>query len=124
MANPVVHFEIAGSDGEKTREFYGRLFGWDYQMYGSAGYGMVSPAGEQSIGGGVCEAPEGSRPYVTFYVQVDDLAAFLARAESLGGKTCLPPMPIPDMGSMAMFTDPDGNLVGLFSTATLGNGSG
>lgn len=119
MANPVVHFEICGSDAAKTREFYGKLFGWQYQMFEAMDYGMVAPAGEGSIGGGVFAAPEQSPPYVTFYVHVDDLAASLARAEELGGETTMPPTPIPGMGSMAMFNDPDGNMIGLFSEKKL-----
>jgi predicted enzyme related to lactoylglutathione lyase len=55
--------------------------------------------------------------YVTFYAQVDDLAAYLAKAESLGGKTMLPPMPVPGVGSIAMFTDPENHIIGLFKPA-------
>jgi predicted enzyme related to lactoylglutathione lyase len=116
MANPVVHFEIAGSDAAKSRDFYGKLFGWEYQMF-QGDYGIVSPAGENSIGGGVFGVDNGTKPYVTFYVMVDDLAASLAHAERLGGKACMPPTPIGEMGSIAMFSDPDGNLVGLFKAA-------
>lgn len=48
MAQPVVHFEIAGKDGEKTREFYGKLFGWEYQLMEGMDYGLVQPAGDRS----------------------------------------------------------------------------
>jgi predicted enzyme related to lactoylglutathione lyase len=51
---------------------------------------------------------------VTVYVQVDDLAAYLARAESLGGKTAIKPTDIPGGGAFAMVQDPDGNMVGLY----------
>jgi len=54
---------------------------------------------------------------VTFYVQVDDLAAYLAKAERLGGKTLLPPMPVPGVGSIALFTDPESHIIGLFKPA-------
>jgi uncharacterized protein len=47
-----------------------------------------------------------------FYVEVDDISAYLKRAESLGGKTIVPPVPIPT-GTFAWFADPDGNNVGL-----------
>lgn len=114
MAQPVVHFEIAGKDGNKTREFYGKLFGWQYQMMEEMDYGMVQPAGEGSIGGGVTGAMGGAPPYITFYVQVDDLAKYLKSAEAMGAKTVVPPTPIPNVGSMAMFADPDGNVVGLY----------
>ena len=28
MANPVVHFEVLGKDGERLQQFYRDLFGW------------------------------------------------------------------------------------------------
>jgi catechol 2,3-dioxygenase-like lactoylglutathione lyase family enzyme len=51
--------------------------------------------------------------YVNIYVQVDDLRAYLAKAESLGGKTLVPPVDLPT-GSFAWFADPDGNTIGLW----------
>ncbi len=51
---------------------------------------------------------------MTFYVEVDDPAAYLARAEKLGGKTIVPPSEIPDFGlTFAFFADPEGHVVGL-----------
>jgi uncharacterized protein len=53
---------------------------------------------------------------MTIYMRVDDLQASLDKAESLGGKTVVPPSPLPgDWGSFAMLADPDGQLVGLWA---------
>ncbi len=114
MACPVVHFEIAGKDRNKSEQFYSELFGWQITSHEGMDYGMVPSCGDKTIGGGIGPTPPGAGPYVTFYVQVDDLQASLDKAEKMGGKTCLPPMPIPGIGSCAMFTDPDGNMIGLF----------
>ena len=46
--------------------------------------------------------------YVTVYIEVDDVADYLAKAEALGGKTLVPPVEIPN-GTFAWFNDPDGN---------------
>ncbi|RME27066.1 MAG: VOC family protein [Candidatus Zixiibacteriota bacterium] len=116
MPKPVVHFEICGSDYQKTKQFYGELFEWSPQEWDGGGmpYGMVEAAGDRAIGGGLM-ATDGKFPtYVTFYVQVDDLQAYLDKAEKLGGKTIMPPTPIPGVGASAMFADPDGNMIGLF----------
>ena len=52
----------------------------------------------------------------TIYMRVDDLQAYLDKAERLGGKTLVPPTPLPgDFGSFAMFADPDGQAVGLWA---------
>jgi hypothetical protein len=54
-----------------------------------------------------------------FYVHVDDIQQYLDKIESLGGKTMMPPREIPGVGSAAVFSDPDGNSVGLFTGETV-----
>ena len=44
---------------------------------------------------------------------MDDLQAYLDRAESLGGKTLMPPTEIPGIVTLAMFADPEGNVTGM-----------
>jgi hypothetical protein len=51
--------------------------------------------------------------YVTVYVQVDDIDAYLAKAQGLGGKKLVGPIDIPT-GAFAWMSDPEGNLIGLF----------
>ena len=110
MANPVIHFEVVGSDGSKLQDFYRDLFDWKISTDNPMNYGIVDNGGE-GINGGVGQSPNG--PHVTWYVQVDDIDASLAKAESLGGKTVMPKERIMDMVTLGLFTDPEGNLVGL-----------
>jgi predicted enzyme related to lactoylglutathione lyase len=58
------------------------------------------------------QSPTG-QPMVTFYVEVDDVEAALARAEALGGVTVLPRHPVPDGPAIGLFRDPQGNIIGL-----------
>ncbi len=113
MAAPVVHFEILGSDGSKLREFYQQVFNWEIMVNNPYDYGLVSPAGEGSIGGGIGPAKEGQPPHATIYIQVDDLQAALDQVENRGGKTIVPVTEIPNAVTLAMFQDPAGNLIGL-----------
>ena len=53
------------------------------------------------------------------YVEVEDLQATLDKAESLGGKTTMPIMEIPGMVTLAHFSDPDGNVIGIVKSAEL-----
>lgn len=114
MGQPVVHFEIASHDAKRLQQFYATLFGWKVDSNNPMSYGMVDTGGQGGINGGIMQTHDGMPSYVTFYVQVDDLQATLDKASTLGAKTCVPPTPIPDTGSFAMFTDPDGHMVGLF----------
>ena len=113
MGRPITHFEIASPNLESATEFYRQLFDWSVGEELSDGYRLVQTA-EGSIGGGLLRTPHGVFPYVTIYVSVDDLQASLEKAEELGGKMVVEPMPIPGAGTFAMFQDPDGVMIGLF----------
>ena len=55
---------------------------------------------------------------MTFYVEVDDPAAYLAKVTELGGTTIVPPTEIQQGGlTFAVFADPEGHVVGLSSGA-------
>lgn len=112
MPNPVVHFEIMGKDAAKCRDFYVKLFDWHVDNSNPMEYGVVDTHTEVGIGGGIMAPPNGMTG-VTVYVAVDDLQAYLDKAEGLGGKTVMPPTEVPDMVTFAMFSDPDGNVIGL-----------
>jgi uncharacterized protein len=115
MSKPnVAWFEITGKDGPALQQFYSRLFGWNITDAGDgSGYGLVAAA-DNGIGGGIGASPDGGAGGVTFYVEVDDPARFLAEAETLGGRTVAPPTEIPDFGlTFAFFADPEGHVIGL-----------
>ena len=111
MPNPVVHFEIVGKDGKKLQNFYSNLFGWKIDANNPMNYGMVE-ASQGGIGGGIGPTDQGEG-HVTIYIAVDDLQAYLDKAEGMGGKTVMPPTEIPGMVTFALFTDPEGHLVGM-----------
>lgn len=113
MAHPVVWFEVLGTDGPALRRFYGELFGWSFQEMEGMDYGMVDAA-ETGIGGGIGTMPEAAPAYQTFYVGVDDVEAALQKAQSLGGNRMMGPRDLPMGGTIGMFTDPEGHLIGLF----------
>lgn len=118
MGHPVAFFEVISSDHERAQKFYGELFGWQVAADPAmGGYGLVDTgAGESAIGGGIGPSSEPGDAGVKIYMRVDDLDGFLDKAEKLGGKRLVPPTDLPgDYGRFAIFTDPDGNQVGLWS---------
>ena len=117
MPNPVVYFEILGSDYAGLQQYYRDLFGWKItQMSPEMDHSavIVDEDGE-GIPGGIGRSITGSSR-LTFYVQVDDIQASLDRAGELGGETAAPVTVIPGMVTFAHFKDPEGNLVGLVSS--------
>ena len=121
MGQPVVHFEVIGKDGDKLRSFYSDLFDWDINADNPMNYGTIDResnvnADGVGIGGGVGVGPEGYSGHVTFYIEVPDVEAALAKAESLGGTRTMGPEKITDEVELGQFTDPEGHLVGVVKT--------
>ena len=104
MPNPVIHFEIGCRDTARTQKLYRDLF--DCTIDGA----VIKDAG---IGGHITSLGHDPQNYTIFYVQVDDVAAHIAKAEGLGCKKLVGPIPIPT-GTFAWIADPDGNMIGLF----------
>ncbi len=127
MAQPVVHFEIIGSDPARLRSYFGELFGWEFDTSSPVAaavsepdnYGFVNrnttPDGTGipgGVGGGA-----GYRAHARFYVGVPSVEAALQRAESLGGKRVMGPERAPTGLVVGHFTDPEGNLIGVAGAA-------
>src|SRR6476620_8040061 len=105
MGAPVAYFEVISTDPERIRDFYTELFGWTTADGGQPGYWLVDTgAGGEAIGGGIGGTQPGEEAGGTrIYMRVDDLQAYLDKAERLGGKTLMPPTPLPgDYGSFAI----------------------
>jgi uncharacterized protein len=123
MGQPVVHFEVIGKDAEKLQGYYGELFGWQIDTNNPMKYGVVQRDGNTNadgvgIGGGVGAGPEGYDGHVTFYVEVPDVEAALAKAEELGGTRLMGPDDV--MGGLVIgqFADPEGHMIGVMHNSS------
>ena len=107
---PVTWFEIGAVDAAKSQKWFADLFGWKVDADNPMHYGMVDAIGN-GIGGGIGPSEQG--PYVTVYVAAADIEATLEKANGLGGKTVTEPMEVPGGPTIAHFTDPAGNFIGI-----------
>src|SRR6266850_482824 len=71
--------------------------------------------GSGRTGGHIAALGHEPHLYTIFYVDVDDVAAYLEKAKALGAKTLVPPVNIPTE-TFAWMQDPEGNTVGLWKT--------
>jgi predicted enzyme related to lactoylglutathione lyase len=112
VAYPVTHFEINAQDAPATQKFYRDLFGWGIDADNPDNYGMIDTKTKGTgINGGIGASQQG-KSWVTFYVECDDPAATLAKAERLGGRRVMEPMQSMNV-TYALFADPEGNVIGL-----------
>ncbi len=121
MAHPFVHIEIPAEDTRAAGKFYADVFGWkvetdpnfdytQFQAEGGPGGGFVST--HESTDGGLMQYKVDSP---LLYIGTDDIDASLAQVEAHGGKTVLKKTEIPGIGWFAIFTDPTGNHLALFT---------
>ena len=115
----ITHVDIPVSDMERATAFYSALFGWEIaEVPGFEGYPMWQ-APNKINGGGLAPRGDGfTQP--RSYVEVDSIDDTLAKAREGGGTVVMEKTPISETSWWAIFTDPDGNTVGLYEGVTDG----
>jgi predicted enzyme related to lactoylglutathione lyase len=121
-AQPIVHIELSTVNGAESAKFYSELFGWQTKHIPEVNYWTFAAEGGPGGGfndiGNVDSEAMGLlvKPgTVVTYVASDDIEADLSRAEALGAKTLTTKMEIPFTGWFGIFSDPSGNLIGLYT---------
>ncbi len=111
------YIELPVDDVAAARAFYEAAFGWRFNEYGPHYAGIRQPSGEGEIGGLNGVAPVGERgagPLVLLYS--DNLEATVAAVESACGTIVDTPYEFPG-GRRFTFTDPAGNLLGVWASS-------
>ena len=119
MGNAVVHFELMSKEPEKVSAFYAKIFDWKVTHHPEINYRIVETGagGEMhGINGGIVK-PDKPGPWpgsLLFYILVDDLARYRRKVVAAGGKIQVEEQKVPAMGKFALFTDPEGRMMGLW----------
>jgi predicted enzyme related to lactoylglutathione lyase len=117
----VAHFEIHADDPQRAINFYSTLFGWEFQQWGGQEYWLIKTgsAEEPGIDGGLVRR-RGDRPQIgqavnayVCTVLVNSLDETIAAVDKGGGTVALAKMPVPGVGWLAYFHDPEGNIFGV-----------
>ncbi|MGW9029227.1 VOC family protein [Streptomyces sp. NPDC055722] len=108
--------DLSTTDVPGARDFYGRLFGWtgaDVPDPEVGGYGMFLLDGAYAAGYGPCTA-QGQPVSWLVYFQVEDADATAMAVTGNGGAVVAPPMDVFDAGRLAVFSDPEGAVFGVW----------
>jgi hypothetical protein len=103
MAGRLVHFELPAKDSSRSKEFYGALFGWQFESFGDVDYHMTQF--DDQSGGAISGGEDPGAPRI--YFDVDDMDSALARVRELGGEGG-EKQPVPGMGWYAACKDTEG----------------
>lgn len=115
MSNRVVHFEIPCNDPEKTINFFKEAFNWTFQEFIPGEYwsAVTGEEGTPGINGGIMKKKDPNQP-IANSIDVVNLDEAIVKIEKAGGQIVVPKMPIPTVGWLAYFKDPDGNIHGIY----------
>ena len=113
MPGEIVHIEIPADDTTQAREFWGSLFGWQFEAYPGPFEYHTTQINEQQAGA-ITNMEPGKRG-TRVYFDVDDIKAGAARVKELGGQAD-DAQPIPGMGWFATCTDTEGTPFGFWQT--------
>jgi predicted enzyme related to lactoylglutathione lyase len=109
----IVHFEVPASDTGRAKEFWGSLFGVQFQSYeGPMEYHMFQ--NDDRTGGAVYPQQEGEKGLITYF-NVDDIDSARQQIEQLGGKA-EEKAPVPGMGWYSRAEDTEGNAFSLWQS--------
>lgn len=111
--------ELMIDDPKKAIPFYSECFGWKFKKGENMGdieyHSFTTMTGEQA--GGImkrpAKVPQMPAMWMTYFM-VKDVEASAKKAQTLGGKMCVPPTEIPHTGTFSMIQDPQGGMFYLF----------
>ncbi len=117
----IAWFDITTTNLPQSKEFYGKLFDWQFTPLKSTDQAAEIVAGGAAVG--TLRVAEGKiSPFNgVVYVQVADIQASCKKVKELGG-TVVPGFPfnLPDgIGAIAVIVDPAGHPLGLYSRTPL-----
>jgi predicted enzyme related to lactoylglutathione lyase len=120
--------ELSTTDDQAAIKFYTELLGWEIKSSNTApceGSAEAPPmvyneivVGGRQVGGIYKMGPEsGAAPssHWMAYVAVEDVDAKARQVWELGGKVCVPPTDIPNVGRFCVVNDPTGATVALIT---------
>ncbi len=110
--------ELMTNDVNGAKAFYGELLGWTLtDMESACGAYTMAKVGEAEVAGimAIPSDAQGMPPAWGAYVTVDNVDAMAAQVEKLGGKVCVAPQDIPDVGRFMVIQDPQGAMLMLIT---------
>jgi len=108
--------DLFTSDPDRSRAFYGELFGWTAEDPGPdhGGYINFSKDGQLVAGCMPNDGQSGQPDQWSVYLATDDAEATVEAAVANGGQVIVPAMKVMDLGSFAVVSDAGGAGIGFW----------
>ncbi|MEP6743731.1 MAG: VOC family protein [bacterium] len=108
----ICYIEMPATDIDASAAFYNKVFGWQIRRRGDGSVAFDDTVGEVS-GTWVIGRKPATEPGLLIYIMVDSVAATIGALERNGG-TIVQPIGMDAPEITARFSDPAGNVIGLY----------
>jgi predicted enzyme related to lactoylglutathione lyase len=106
--NPLVFWELASHDAEKSVAFFRDVFEWEIEFSEKLGFYIVSSEhASEPMAGGIFTLGTARLPFLTLYLEVDDIEAKAKEVAEHGGHIVEPPHVIGG-SRICLFNEPSG----------------
>lgn len=106
--NPVVYWELASSNAEKSVEFFKKAFDWNFDYDKNSTIFELPKEINQVRGGGIFTLKMARLPFLTIYIEVDDVYKKEKEIEKLGALIVIPAHEIAPNVHICLFNEPSG----------------
>jgi len=101
------HIEIPTTNVEKTKKFFGSVFGWTFTYVPEIDYTLIH-TGKHPNGGFEIVKRLPKKGQVNIYIETEDIDTLLKTIRKAHGKVLMKKTPVGSMGWRAQFATPDG----------------
>jgi predicted enzyme related to lactoylglutathione lyase len=111
----VAHFAINATDTAASMRFYEKVFGWKFEPWGPPGFYQIKTGSDGPMGAlqGRRELVKGTKTIgFECTIGVDSIDETERAVLASGGAIVLKQSIIPTVGTLAFYSDPDGNVFG------------
>lgn len=110
QTNPVVFWELASSDMEKSVTFFREVFDWQINFNERLGFYLIpeTTPKQESLEGAVFTLKRAKLPFLTIYIQVEDIDVKAALVEEKGGFIVEAPFDVSPRSRICLFNEPSG----------------
>ncbi len=122
--NPIVFWELASHDMEKSVQFFRKVFDWQIEFSDRLGFYIIpeSTLSGEAVEGGIFTLKRAKLPFLTLYIQVEDIEEKAKLVEEAGGWIVEKPNELPSRTKICLFNEPSGVTFAMIQPASLKEG--
>lgn len=107
----VIHFEMSAKDIEKVKNFYERVFRWQFKKPSNSNYWFIKTGNNKGINGGIKKASLDNK--VINIIEVRNIEETIKKIKNNNGEIIRKKALVKNIGWLAYFKDTEKNIFGI-----------